>query len=71
MLDSSVDGEVIDFDAALCQEFFDVAVGQSVSEIPADSQQDDFGWEPITSERGTIDTRWLIPLMVHLGSLAR
>ncbi len=54
MLDSAVDGDVIQLDAAFDQEFFDVSVGESVSEVPADCQHDYFGWEPVAGEGGTI-----------------
>jgi len=33
---------VIYFDTAFGNEFFNVAVGQSVSEVPTDSHHDDF-----------------------------
>ncbi len=52
MLNRSVDGDVIYFDAALGHEFLDVAVGESVSEIQTDGEHDDFLWEPATSESG-------------------
>jgi hypothetical protein len=42
---------VIDIDAALCQEFFDVAVGKAVAEVPADGEQDHLRWEPEPSKR--------------------
>lgn len=45
---------MIHLDPALDQEFFNVAEGQSVSEIPPDSQHDDLRWEPVTRELGTI-----------------
>ena len=53
-LDPSVDGDVIYFDAALSEEFFDVAVGQSVAEVPADCEHDHFGRESVASERRTV-----------------
>ncbi len=43
MLDPSVDGDVIDFDATLDEQFFDITEGESVSEIPADGEHDDLG----------------------------
>ena len=46
-----VDGDVIDVDAALSQEFLDVSVGQAVAEIPADGEQDHLAREPEPSER--------------------
>jgi hypothetical protein len=52
------------------RSFFDVAVGESVAEIPADSQHDQLGREPVTDERGTIHRRRLIPEMTHSDNLA-
>ena len=69
-MDPSVDGDVIDLDATLGQEFFNVAVGESVSEVPADGEHDHFGWESVAGERCAIDGCWLLPSMVHLFSLA-
>ena len=50
MLDLAADRDVIDFDDAFGQEFFDVAVGESVSEIPTPGQHDDFGRESVARE---------------------
>ena len=55
-LHPSVDRDVIDFDAAFGQEFFDIAVGQAVAEIPAHCQQDHVGREPESSERRRCST---------------
>jgi hypothetical protein len=67
----SVDRDVIYFDATFGHEFFNVAVGQSVSEVPTDSQHDDFRREPVASERGAVH-RWLRTLVIaHLDSFAR
>ncbi len=46
-----VDGDVVDFDAAFGEEFFDVAVGQAVAEVPAHGQQDYLGREPVAGKR--------------------
>lgn len=46
-----MDRDVVDFDAAFDQELLDVSVGESVSEVPADSQHDHFGWETVACER--------------------
>jgi hypothetical protein len=46
-----VDGDVVNFDAALSQEFFDVAAGQPVPEIPAHRQQDHLRREPEAGKR--------------------
>jgi hypothetical protein len=48
---------MVDLDATLDQEFFDVAVGEPVSEVPTDGEHDDLGWEPVAGERCAID-RW-------------
>jgi hypothetical protein len=46
---------VIDLDAALGEEFFNIAVRESVAEVPADGQQDQVRREPETSERGRLE----------------
>jgi hypothetical protein len=45
---------MVDLDAALGEEFFDVAVGQAEAQLPADRNDDDIGWEaePANVERG-------------------
>ena len=63
--------DVIDLDPAFSEEFFNVSVGQSVAQIPPDSQHDDLGREPITGEGCAIDGCSLLPSMIHLFSLAR
>jgi hypothetical protein len=45
-----VDGDVIDLDAAFGQQFLDVAVGQSVAQIPPHRQHDDLGRKPEARE---------------------
>jgi len=62
---------VVNLDAAFGHEFFDVAVGQPVSEVPTDGQLDGFGREPVASESGAV-LRWLLILVTaHLDRLAR
>ena len=51
-----VQGDVIDLDAALGEEFLEIAVRQSVSEIPANGQHDHLGREPEPGECRQI--RW-------------
>jgi len=46
----SVDADVIDGDAALGQEYLDIAVGQSVAQIPADRDRDHLTRKPEASE---------------------
>ena len=42
---------MINFEATLGHELFDVAVGQAVPEVPTDSEHDDLRREPIANER--------------------
>ncbi len=51
-LHPAVDGDVVDLDAALGEEFFDVALGQAEAQLPADRNDDDIGWEAEAGERG-------------------
>jgi hypothetical protein len=46
-----VDGDVVDLDAALGEQLFDVAVGQAEAQVPAHRQHDDVGREAATRER--------------------
>jgi hypothetical protein len=66
-----MDRDVIHFDAPLGQEFFNISVRKPVSEIPADSQHDHFGREPVSDERRAIHWRRLIPEITHFNTLAR
>jgi hypothetical protein len=43
-------GDVVHVDAAFCEEFFQVAVGQPEPQIPAHRQHDDLRREPEPSE---------------------
>ncbi len=65
-----MDGDVVDFDPALCEELFYVSIRQSISEIPAHGEHDDFGWEPVAGEGGTIHSGRLLMAMNHLITLA-
>jgi hypothetical protein len=58
---------MIDFDAAFCEQFFDIAVGPAVTEVPANGQQDHVGREPVpaketdsTEQRRLTSTRFLL-----------
>jgi hypothetical protein len=42
----------IDLDAALGEEFFDVAVGQAKGQVPADREHNHLGWEAEAGEGG-------------------
>jgi len=44
-LDPPVDRHVINFDPSLGEEFFNITVGESVAQIPADREDDDLGRE--------------------------
>lgn len=50
-----VDGDVINLDASLSQQFLDVAVRQPMTEVPEHSQQDHFGWEPVPGKGGGLN----------------
>jgi len=50
-LDPAEDGDVVDLDPALSEEFFDVAIGEPVPQVPADGEDDDLGREPEPDER--------------------
>jgi hypothetical protein len=51
----SVDGDVVNFDAALGEQLLDVAVGQAEAQVPADRQHDDIGREAEAGEGGAGD----------------
>jgi hypothetical protein len=50
-LHPSVDGDVVDLDAALGEKFFDIAVRESVAQVPAHRQQDHVRWKPESRKR--------------------
>ena len=61
---------MIHLDSTFGQEFFDVSVGKSIAQVPADYQQDDLWREPITSKRRSIK-RWRHNMATaHPNSLA-
>jgi hypothetical protein len=45
-----IDGDVIDGDTVLSQQFLHVAVGQAIPQVPADRDRDHLGREPEASE---------------------
>jgi hypothetical protein len=59
------------FDAALGEEFFDVAVKQSISEVPADGEHDDLGRGPETIERGALNRGRRCAAVLHSDTIAR
>ena len=61
-----VDGDVINVDASFREEFFDVAVRQSVTQVPAHSQQDHLRREPVPGKGSGLNTATTI----HLHTLA-
>jgi hypothetical protein len=46
-----VDGDVIELDPALDQQFLDVSVGEFETQVPPDRDDDHLGREPVPSER--------------------
>ena len=48
------------------EEFLDIAVGQSVAQVPAHSQQDHIGREPVSGERSGLGSA----ATIHLHKLA-
>jgi hypothetical protein len=42
---------VVDLDASLGEEFFQIPVGQSLTQVPTDGDQNDLGREPEPYER--------------------
>jgi hypothetical protein len=51
-LDSAVDGDVVNLDAAFGEQLFDVAVRQAEAQVPTDGQDDHVGREAEPSEGG-------------------
>jgi hypothetical protein len=47
-----IDGDVINFDTAFRQQFFHVALGQAVAQIPAHCHRDGLARKPEARERG-------------------
>lgn len=66
---ASINGDVVDLDATLDQEFFDVSIRESVAEVPTDRPHY-LGRESVARERGTIFRERPIDVMSHLGTLA-
>jgi hypothetical protein len=60
---------VVDLDAALGEQLFNIAVGQAKAQIPADRQDDDVGWEPEAGE-GRLQHRSRMRTRSHADSLA-
>src|SRR5215207_1427474 len=64
-----VDGDVIDLNPALGEEFFDVAVRQPEAQVPADREDDDVWWETKAYE-GRLSGSRTRAVSSHAGSLA-
>ena len=63
--------DVINLDASLGQQFLEIAVRQSVPQVPADRQDDDLGREPEPRERRPTQIDRLTEAgAAHRGSLA-
>jgi hypothetical protein len=45
-----IDGDVVDLDPALGEQFLDVAIGQPEAQLPANRQHDHVGWKAEASE---------------------
>ena len=52
-----VDGDVVDFDAALGEQLLDVPIGQPVAQVPADRDRDHLRREPEPGERRPVNGR--------------
>ena len=50
-MDPPVDGDVINVDPSLSEEFLDIAIGQPVAGVLAHRQQGHFGREPVAGKR--------------------
>jgi len=51
-----VNGDVINVDASFGEELLNVAVRQAVAQVPAHSQQNHIGREPVSGERSGLNT---------------
>jgi hypothetical protein len=68
-LHPAVGGHVVDLDAALGQELFDVAIRQAEAEVPADRDDDHVGREAEAGESGLPDWSRARAASSHAGSL--
>jgi hypothetical protein len=51
-LDPPVDSHMVDLDAAFSEQFFHVAVGQAIAQVPAHRDRDHLAREPISGRSG-------------------
>jgi hypothetical protein len=70
LLHPPVDGAVVDLDAALGQQFREVAVGQAEAQVPADCNDDHIGWEAEAGEGGSRNWSKARAASCHADSLA-
>ena len=63
-------GDVIDLDAALREEFVEIAIRQTETEIPADRQHDHLRREPEAGERRRVERRHWTTATPHYSTLA-
>jgi hypothetical protein len=49
-LNPTEQGDVVDLNPALGQEFLEVPIRKAVPKVPAHGEQDDLGWEPTPGE---------------------
>jgi hypothetical protein len=61
---------VVDLDAALGEQLFDVAIGQAEAQVPAHRQDDDGGRESGSWHRPTAGLEQARAASSHAGSLA-
>jgi hypothetical protein len=59
---------VVNFDAALGEQFLQVPIGQPVAEVPADRDRDHLGREPEPGERRPVDLRTGVSKSAHRPS---
>jgi hypothetical protein len=70
-LHPSVDGDVVNLDTALAEQFLDVPLGEAKPEVPANCQHDHVGWEAKASEGRPWDTSRAKAADSHASSLMR
>jgi len=58
-------GDVINVDTSLGEEFLHVAIGKAEAQVPAHSQQNPIGREPVPDERNGLNTA----ATIHLHTL--
>jgi hypothetical protein len=69
-LHPSIDGDVVDLDPALGEQFLDIAIGQAEAQVPADRQHNHIGWEPEAGEGGPYSGSRTRAASSHTESLA-